>query len=303
MLRGGRLSPMATGSMHRKLGPEGRFLLMALPGALFIIFFLLLPILSIIVFSFWRTESYTLIADWNVNNYGVLFGETTYMTFLWRSFLTAVLVSLFCLVYSWPIAYFIAKHGDRYKLLLILALAAPFFTGIILRVTGIQGVMGPVGVINLGLMKVGLEPVEFIMFTQTAVGIGITYLFIPFMVTAIYLSLLNFDFELLEVAKINGAKPWRAFVEITWPLNWMGTVIGLVLVFVPSMAESITSRFLGGPNAASFGQILSLQFGETGTWALGSAMGVVLFIVSSAVIFAMWLTVNLQRSGFTGREG
>ncbi len=133
--------------------------------------------------------------------------------------------------------------------------------------------------------------------------VGITYLFIPFMVTAIYLSLLNFDFELLEVAKINGAKPWRAFVEITWPLNWMGTVIGLVLVFVPSMAESITSRFLGGPNAASFGQVLSLQFGETGTWALGSAMGVVLFAVSSAVIFAMWLTVNLQRSGFTGREG
>ncbi|MGY8995980.1 MAG: ABC transporter permease, partial [Alphaproteobacteria bacterium] len=87
------------------------------------------------------------------------------------------------------------------------------------RVTGIQGVMGPVGVINLGLMNMGMQPIEFIMYTQTAVGIGIVYLFIPFMVTAIYLSLLNFDFELLEVAKINGAKPWRAFIEITWPLN------------------------------------------------------------------------------------
>ena len=274
---------------------------MALPGAFFIVVFLLLPILSIIVFSFWRTESYTLIDDWNLDNYAVLFGETTYMTFLARSFITATLVSLVSLVYAWPIAYFIAKHGDRYRLLLILALAAPFFTGIILRVTGIQGVMGPVGVINLGLMKVGFEPIEFIMYTQTAVGIGIVYLFIPFMVTAIYLSLLNFDFELLEVAKINGARPWRAFLEITWPLNWIGTVIGLVLVFVPSIAESVTSRFLGGPNAASFGQILSLQFGETGTWALGSAMGVVLFAVSSLVILVMWRTVNLQRSGFTGR--
>lgn len=294
---------VAGGGVNKRLGPEGRFLLMALPGALFIIFFLLLPILSIFVFSFWRTESYTLIADWNLDNYGVLFGQGTYMTFLIRTFITAVLVSLFCLLYAWPIAYFIAKHGDRYRLLLILALAAPFFTGIILRVTGIQSVMGPVGIVNLALMEFGLPPVEFIMFTQTAVGIGIVYLFIPFMVTAIYLSLLNFDFELLEVAKINGAKPWRAFIEITWPLNWIGTVIGLVLVFVPAMAESITSRFLGGPNAASFGQILGLQFGETGTWALGSAMGVLLFVVSSAVLFAMWLTVNLQRSGFTGKEG
>ena len=287
----------------RRLSPEGRFLLMAVPGAVFIVFFLLGPILSIVVFSFWRTEVFNLIPDWNLNNYRDLFGETTYMKFLMRSFVTAVLVSLACLVYSWPVAYFIAKHGDRYRLLLVLALAAPFFTGIILRISGIQGVMGPVGIINLALMNFGLQPVEFIMYTQTATGIGIAYLFVPFMVTAVYLSLLNFDFELLEVAKINGARPWRAFIEITWPLNWIGTVIGLVLVFVPSMAESITPRFLGGPNAASFGSVLALQFGETGTWALGSAMGVVLFAVSSLVIFLMWRSVNLERSGFTGKTG
>ncbi len=278
-------------------------MLMALPGAFFIVFFLLGPIVSIVVFSFWRTEVFTLIPDWNLNNYRDLFGETTYMKFLMRSFVTAVLVSLSCLVYSWPVAYFIAKHGDRYRLLLVLAMAAPFFTGIILRITGIQGVLGPVGIVNLALMNFGLQPIEFIMYTQTAAGIGIAYLFVPFMVTAVYLSLLNFDFELLEVAKINGARPWRAFVEITWPLNWIGTVIGLVLVFVPSMAESITPPFLGGPNAASFGSVLALQFAQTGTWALGSAMGVVLFAVSSLVIFLMWRTVNLQRSGFTGKAG
>jgi ABC-type spermidine/putrescine transport system permease subunit I len=287
---------------RRRLTTQTRFLLLAVPGALFIVVFLLLPILSIIVFSFWRTEVYTLIPDWNLDNYRVLLGETTYMTFLLRSFLTALGVSAFSLVYAWPIAYFIAKHGGRYRLLMVLALAAPFFTGIILRVTGIQGVMGPVGVINLGLMNLGMQPVEFIMYTQTAVGIGITYLFIPFMVTAIYLSLLNFDFELLEVAKINGARPWRAFIEITWPLNWMGTVVGIILVFIPAMAESITPRFLGGPNAASFGQVLGQQFSETGTWALGSAMGVILFLVSSLVILAMWRTINLRRAGFTGQE-
>ncbi|WP_159717390.1 ABC transporter permease, partial [Geminicoccus flavidas] len=280
-------------SARAQLSPEARFLLLALPGALFVVTFLILPMLSILVFSFWRTESYNLIPDWNLDNYVVLFTTPTYMTFLLRSVLTAVAVSVVALIYSWPIAYFMAKYGGRYRLLLSLAVAAPFFTGVILRITGIQGIMGPVGLINMGLMNFGLPPISFLMYTPTAAAIGIAYLFIPFMVTAIYLSLLNFDFELLEVAKINGAKSWRAFFEVTLPLNWIGTIIGLVLVFVPALGDSITARFLGGPNAASFGQVLSLQFGETGTWALGSAMGVVLFLVSSFVIFLMWRSVNL----------
>lgn len=292
---------VAMSGSRGSLQPETRFLLMALPGALFVVVFLLLPMISIVVFSFWRTESYNLIPDWNLDNYRVLAAKPTYMIFLLRSVLTALAVSVVSLVYAWPIAYFMAKHGGRYRLLLSIAVAAPFFTGVILRITGIQAIMGPVGLVNLGLMKLGIAPVKFMMYTPTAAGIGIAYLFLPFMVTAIYLSLLNFDFELLEVAKINGAKAWRAFIEVTLPLNWMGTVIGLVLVFVPSFGNSITARFLGGPNAASFGQVLALQFGETGTWALGSAMGVLLFAVSTLAVFLMWRSINLRRTGFTGK--
>lgn len=189
-----------------RLRPEARFLLLALPGALFIKVFLLLPMLSIVVFSFWRTESYRLIPEWNLGNYRVLFGTGTYASFLLRSLVTTLLVSLASLIYAWPVAYFMAKHGGRYRLLLSLAVAAPFFTGVILRITGLQAIMGPVGLVNLALMNLGAPPVKFLMYTPTAAGIGIAYLFVPFMVTAIYLSLLNFDFELVEVAKINGAR-------------------------------------------------------------------------------------------------
>lgn len=286
---------------RRRLSDGERFGLMALPGTLFIVAFLFLPIISIVVFSFWRTEVFEIYADWNLDNYRVLLTESTYLIFLWRSFTTAILVSFACLVYGWPVAYFIARYGGRYRLLMILALAAPFFTGVILRVSALQAIMGPVGALNMTLMTFGIQPIEIIMFSRFATGIGLVYLYLPFMVTAIYLSLLNFDFELLEVAKVNGAKPWRAFLEITWPLNWIGTAIGLVLVFVPSMAASVTPIFLGGANGASFGSVLGKQFGETGTWALGSAMGVILFAVSSAVILLMWRTVDLQRSGFTGK--
>ncbi len=176
----------------------------------------------------------------------------------------------------------------------------PRFTGVVLRVTAIQHILGPIGLLNMALMTFGLEPIQVLMYSNLASAIGLIYLWIPFMVLAIYLSLLNFNFELLEVAKVNGARPWRAFVEITWPLNWMGTAIGLILVFIPTFAASLTPRFLGGPNGALFGNRLEHQFGATGTWALGSAMGVVLFVASLIVLGLIWRTINLRRVGFTG---
>jgi ABC-type spermidine/putrescine transport system permease subunit I len=283
--------------LHR---PETRFLLLGLPGVAFVVFFLLLPIITVVVFSFWRTESYEIYADWNLENYRTVLFEGTYLTFLLRSIVTATIVTAVCLVYAWPVAYFIAKYGGRYRLLLVLALAAPFFTGAVLRLAALQAIMGPIGVINMALTSFGLPAVEFIMFTKVASGIGIAYLYLPFMVTAIYLSLLNFNFQLLNVAKVNGARPWRAYVTVTWPLNWIGTAIGIILVFIPCLAESLTPRFLGGPNGALYGTVLGQQFDQTGTWALGSAMGVLLFAVCCVVIAAMWATINLRRGGFTG---
>jgi ABC-type spermidine/putrescine transport system permease subunit I len=284
-----------------RLHPGTRLLLLALPGALFVLVFLILPIASIVVFSFWRTESYVMIAEWNLGNYRTILGEATYLTFLLRSVVMALAVSLVCLIYAWPCAYLIAKHGGRYRLVLILLTAAPFLTGILLRITAMQQILGPIGLLNMALTTFGLEPIQALMYTNVASAIGLIYLWIPFMLVAIYLSLLNFDFQLLEVAKVCGARPRRAFLEITWPLNWMGTAIGIVLVVIPTLAATVTPRFLGGPNGALYGNILEHQFGATGTWALGSAMGVVLFLVSLLVIGLLFKSVNLKRAGFTGQ--
>lgn len=294
---------MATISHRRlRLSQTVRFTLLTVPGALLILIFLVLPLVSIVVFSFWRTERYNLIADWNLDNYTTLLGDATYLVFLARSLVMAILVTLFCLIYAYPVAFLIAKHGGRYRLILVLLTAAPFLTGVILRITAIQHILGPIGLVNMALTNFGFEPIEAIMYSNTASFIGLVYLWIPFMVLAIYLSLLNFNFELLEVAKVCGAKPWRAFFEVTWPLNWIGTVIGIALVFVPTLAASVTPRFLGGVDGALYGVILANQFGATGTWALGSAMGVILFLLSLIAIIALVSTINLRRSGFTGTE-
>ena len=87
-----------------------------------------MPLITILVFSFWRTESYLMIADWNLNNYITLLTEKTYLTFLMRSVVMAFCVSAICLVYAYPVAYLIAKRGGQYKLILVLLTAAPFLT-------------------------------------------------------------------------------------------------------------------------------------------------------------------------------
>ncbi len=285
-----------------RLSPSARYVGLTAPGALLVVLFLLVPLLAIVVFSFWRTERYELIVDWNIENYRTVLTSATYLKFLARSVLMSLGVAAVCLLYGYPVAYFVAKHGGRYRLILIILTAAPFLTGIILRVTAIQHILGPIGLVNMALTTFGLEPIEVLMYSNLATAIGLVYLWIPFMILAIYLSLLNFDFELLEVAKVCGARPWRAFLEITWPLNRIGTMIGVILVFVPTMAANVTPKFLGGVNGSLYGNILDHQFGATGTWALGSAMGVVLFGVSMLFIAVVWSTLNLRRSGFTGTE-
>ncbi len=274
------------------------------PGSVFLVLFLVLPLISIIVFSFWRTESYQLYADWNLDNYRVLATNGSYVTFLIRSLVMATVVSAVSLIFAWPAAFFITRYGGQFKIILLLLTSTPFLTGEILRVTAMQQILGPIGLINMALGNFGFEPISALMYSNTATAIGLVYLWLPFMVLAIHLSLLNFDFELLQVAKVNGARPLRAFWEITWPLNRAGSAIGVVLVFIPTLASSITSKFLGGPNGALFGNILAHQFGSTGTWALGSAMGVVLFVISMLVLFLVWKSIgDLKRSGITIKGG
>ena len=137
-----------------------RLLLLSLPGALFVLLFLLLPLFSVLVFSFWRTESYVMIPEWNLGNYATVLGESTYLTFLGRSLLMALAVSLVCLVYAWPCAYLIARHGGRYRLVLVLLTAAPFLTGILLRITAMQQILGPIGLVNMALQTFGRQPIE-----------------------------------------------------------------------------------------------------------------------------------------------
>ncbi|MDF2996666.1 MAG: transporter permease subunit [Xanthobacteraceae bacterium] len=267
--------------------------------ALFLVALFVLPLLAMVVLSFWRTENYHIIQEWNLGNYWALATGGAYVTFLVRSLVMALAVSAISILIAWPVSYAIILYGGRYRLLFTLAFAVPFLTGEVLRVIALQGLLGPLGLINGVLMAMGAAPLRFIMYTNVASAIGLVYLYLPIVVTVIYLSLLNFDPRLIDAAKIFGASPLRAFIEVTWPLNLFGTLIGFALCFIPCLSATLAPRFLGGPNGTLYGMAMAQQFGESGTWALGAAMGVLLFVVSVAVIVAIG-RIDLRRTGFTG---
>jgi ABC-type spermidine/putrescine transport system permease subunit I len=274
-------------------------IILGLP-ALFLATLFAIPMIAMIVLSFWRTENYHIIAEWNLHNYATIATAGAYLGFFLRSVIMALIVSAACTTVGWLVAYAILLCGGRFRLLLALGFAVPFLTGEVLRVIALQGLLGPLGLVNSGLMALGAAPLRFIMYTNTASAIGLFYLYMPISVTVIYLSLLNFDMRLVDAAKISGAGPMRSFVEVTWPLNLVGTLIGFALCFIPCLSATLAPRFLGGPDGTLYGMAMAQQFGESGTWALGAAMGVVLFASSVGGVLLIARSVNLRRTGFTG---
>jgi len=240
---------------------------------LFVVVFLFIGLVYMFVISFWRVEQYVLIADWTLQNYGRIATTETYQFFLVKSFLTATTVTVVCLVIGYPIAYYVSKNLPTYQqLTVLLALAAPFFVGTLIRVFAHQGLIGPTGFINQLLTRLGLAPIWIFNYSNFQTVVGEVYLWLPFMILSIFLSLENIDYNLLEAGYDAGAPPMRAFYEIIWPLSRPGVVIGSILVFVPTFTDSIVPQFVGGPDGAQFGMIVQSLFGSSGEWALGSAL-------------------------------
>lgn len=268
--------------------------------AVFLALFFIMPLIALVILSFWQTENYKIVREWTAMNYVTLATESAYFVFFTRSLVMAICVSIFLVVASWPIAFFIVRYGGRYKMILSLLLAVPFLSGEVLRLIALQGMLGPAGLVNGMLLKIGAAPLRFIMYSNTATFIALIYLYLPMVVTTIYLSLLNFDFRLARAASACGANRFKVFTEVVWPLNLSGTIVGFLLCFIPTLSASLAPRFLGGPSGTLYGMSMAQQFGESGTWALGAAMGVVLFIFSMAVLGLLSLGIDLRRTGFTG---
>jgi len=210
-----------------------------------------------------------------------------YLEIFWRSILLAGITTLTCLLVGFPTAYFMATRPPSQRNLWVFLITIPFWTNLLIRTYAIMLIIRDEGLVNDFLLWLGLidRPI-LILYTNTAILLGLLYSFLPFMVLPLYASLEKLDFRLVEAAFDLYATRGQALRRIVIPLARPGIIAGCLLVFVPGLGSYITPVLLGGGSRLMIGNLIALQFGTSRDWPFGSAMA---FILMAVVLLALML--------------
>lgn len=272
-----------------------------LPLIIWQIVFFVVPVVLIVGLSFWRSKSYRPVPDFTFDNYAAIFARPA----IWRALLlsveTAAFVTVACAVLAFPVAYFIAKKAGRWRGLLLVAVIAPFWVSIVMRVAAWRLLLGEHGVINQVAMGLGLtsEPLSFLLYSPVSTAIGLIYAYLPLYVLPLYAAISNIHDSWIDAAMDLNASPARTFREVILPLSAPGLVVGAVFCFVFGVGEFVTPALLGGGKQLMFSQVIQDEFQRRLDWPSGSAMAVVLLVlVFTALALSMkWIR---RASGETG---
>ena len=208
-------------------------------------------------------------------------GEATiYMQAYATSIRYAALTTLFCLIIGYPFAYFIARSPELFRATLLMMVMLPFWTSFLLRVYAWKGILADNGVINRLFMFVGLTdaPIQM-LYTDVSMLIGMTYVYLPFMVLPLYATLVKMDDRLLEAAYDLGARPLKAFWLVTVPLSKAGIVAGSMLVFIPSVGEFVIPSLLGGAENLMIGRVVWDEMFSSNNWPRASALAAIMILL------------------------
>ena len=208
------------------------------------------------------------------------FGQTIYTDAYATSLKYAFFTTLLCLLIGYPFAYFIARSKPSIRPALLMLVMLPFWTSFLLRVYAWKGILADQGVINNALMALGLisEPIQM-LYTDISMLVGMTYVYLPFMVLPLYATLVKMDLSLLEAAHDLGASPWQAFWLITVPLSKAGIISGSMLVFIPCIGEFVIPSLLGGAENITIGRVVWDEMFSSNNWPRASALAVVMIFL------------------------
>ncbi|MGH8913325.1 MAG: ABC transporter permease [Acidimicrobiia bacterium] len=263
-----------------------RGLLISLPSYVYLVVLFVVPLLLVLVYSFATRDStgLTVLRDWNLESYQRLFDPIVLEIFL-RSLVLAVVTTVLCLLFSYPFAYFIATRSAGLRNILLVLVMIPFWSNFLVRTYAWRVILGADGPISQLSVVLGGEPIR-LLFTNTAVLIGLVYGFLPFMVLPLYAALERMDWRLVEAARDLYADGFTAFRKVTLPLSMPGIVAGSILVFIPSLGAYVTPAILGGAKTTLLGDYIVDQFLAARNWPFGSALSfAVMFVMLLATIF------------------
>ena len=214
------------------------------------------------------------------DNFLYLFQDSLYFVTYLNSVKLAFIATLFTLMIGYPIAYGIARSPQPTRNILLLLVVIPFWISFLLRVYSWMGILKTNGLINGFLLWLGVidQPLE-LLYTDTAVYIGMVYSYLPYMILPLYANLVKLDIRLLEAASDLGAKKWQGFVDVTLPLSMPGIIAGCLLVFIPAIGEYVLPALLGGADTLMIGRVLFDEFFLNRDWPVASAVAIVLLLL------------------------
>ncbi len=264
------------------------------PTLILLILALAFPILVLIGLSFWTQIGMDLTPGFTLENYGVFFEKRIYRLVLLRSIENSAMVALLTVLLAYPAAYFVAFRVKKRKILWLILITLPFWTSYLLRVFAWKIILGYNGVINSGLISIGLidEPLTFLLNNREAVVITLAHAWAAFAILPIYVSLEKIDRALLEAAADLGESPLWSFIRVTLPLSMPGVMAAFLLVFIPTVGDYVTPKLVGGNNGVMIGNLVQTQFGRGNNWPLGAAISIISMVTITAVVCGFLLFVH-----------
>jgi spermidine/putrescine transport system permease protein len=270
------------------------------PAILVITIFLALPLCIMFMFSFLEPGTYGgVIWSFSPEAYIQFLFErdifddsltltSDYLMIFWRSILQACIATGLCLLIGFPTAYFIVTRPDRQKTFWLFLITVPYWVNLLVRTVALLFVLRDDGPINASIMATGMidHPLP-LAFSDFAIGLGLIYSYLPFMILPIYASLERFDFNLLEAAYDLYAGYRRVLFGVVLPAIKPGVIAGSMLVFIPSLGSFLAPDILGGGKKIMVGNLIAIQFQGSRNWPFGAAVSMILMTVALIVLIVL----------------
>ena len=277
-------------------------LLMISPTAIYAVLMLAAPLGTILLYSFLTDGYLEIIRTFTLANYIEAWTNDLYRTVMVRSLGVSIAVTFVTVILAFPIAYFVSFHVEpSRKSLWLFMITIPFWTSYLIRVFLWKVILGYNGVVNSGLLGLGLieEPLTFILYNVNSVVITLAHAYAPFAILPIFVALEKIDRSLLEAGQDLGESKFMTFLRVTLPLAMPGVIASVLIVFIPTIGDYVTPHLVGGPEGRMVANLIQLQYLKLDNYPLGSAIAVSAMAIVTIVSL---IFLGLNRRYLKGRS-
>ncbi|MFA0115284.1 spermidine/putrescine ABC transporter permease PotB [Vibrio sp. 10N.261.46.E11] len=254
-----------------------------------LVLFVMIPNIMIIGTSFLTRDEANLIEmTFTLDNY-LRLADPLYFKVLMHSFYMAIIATLLCLIIGYPFAYIVAKMPTKWRPIMLFLVIVPFWTNSLIRTYGLKIVLGTQGVLNKSFLALDIidKPLR-IMYSETAVMIGLVYILLPFMILPLYSAIEKLDDTYLEAAKDLGANKLQTLLKVVLPLTMPGIIGGCLLVLLPALGMFYISDLLGGAKNLLIGNVIKSQVLNARDWPFGAATSIALTMAMAVMLYAYY---------------